>query len=173
MVKEDLLPARAALHEAAQAVRNLEELGTEPATMQAAAAIINAWSRLLVFGNRVFTKLEQVSKNSSTGRAWYSRVKKRRSEDPLLRYLQHARNTDEHSLTRVTVSDGGSFHVTVPSNLPPDATILHLDPTGGGNHKPGHPRSESCALRRRGSSYSRSLIAELCMLCLIPMTDAL
>jgi hypothetical protein len=61
-----------------------------------------AWSDFLVAAGRVFTKLEQGAKASGPSKAWYGRQKHLRRKDPLLVYLHHARNVDEHGLEPVT-----------------------------------------------------------------------
>lgn len=58
-MKLEVNPARAALTEAREAVGLLAAIGTEPEGMQVSGAAVRAWSRLLVYGNRVFTKLER------------------------------------------------------------------------------------------------------------------
>lgn len=63
-----------------------------------------AWSIILNSGNGVFAKLEQGAKVNGSTSAWYGRVKSFRKSDPLLSYMHHARNSDEHSIEDVTVS---------------------------------------------------------------------
>ena len=62
----------------------------------------SAWSDLLLSGNAVYTKLEQGSKFSGHSNAWFGRRKKERKDDPLLSYMLHARNSDEHSIEDIT-----------------------------------------------------------------------
>jgi len=55
------------------------------------------WYSFLVHFNNVFSKLEQAAKTSRRGRDWYLKVKAHRRQDAMLRYLQHARNCEEHN----------------------------------------------------------------------------
>jgi hypothetical protein len=57
-----------------------------------------AWSDFLTAANRVFSKLEQGAKISGQSKAWFGRKIHERRTDPLLSYLHHARNADEHGL---------------------------------------------------------------------------
>jgi hypothetical protein len=59
------------------------------------------WASFLVSAGRVFTKLEQGAKVSSKSKAWWGNNLHQRRTDPLLRYLWHARNADEHTLQRI------------------------------------------------------------------------
>jgi len=62
----------------------------------------SAWADLLLSGNAVYSKLEQGAKVSGKASAWYGRVKKLRKDDPLLSYMHHARNSEEHGIEDVT-----------------------------------------------------------------------
>jgi hypothetical protein len=68
-----------------------------------------AWSDFLVAANRVFSKLEQGAKISGQSKAWFGRKMHERRTDPLLSYLHHARNVDEHGLTASTKLLGIKF----------------------------------------------------------------
>lgn len=61
-----------------------------------------SWSNFLTSSNRVFSALEQGTKASAVDRAWMVTCKSTRKSDPLLRYMQHARNADEHGVESVT-----------------------------------------------------------------------
>lgn len=62
----------------------------------------SAWADFLLAANRIFTKLEQGAKTNGTSQAWFGRKKHERKSDPLLNYIHHARNADEHTLASVT-----------------------------------------------------------------------
>lgn len=64
--------------------------------------IETGWSNFLTSANRVFSKLEQGAKKNGKSNAWFNQKRVERRENALLRYLQHARNVDEHGLERVT-----------------------------------------------------------------------
>jgi hypothetical protein len=57
-----------------------------------------AWSDFLSASHRTFSKLEQAAKTSGTSKAWFGRKVHDRRNDPLLSYIHHARNVDEHGL---------------------------------------------------------------------------
>ncbi|MDO9472984.1 MAG: hypothetical protein Q7J28_07990 [Caulobacter sp.] len=60
-----------------------------------------AWSDFLLASNAVFSIIEQAAKSSSKGPPWFGRYKKERKDDPLLSYMHHARNSDEHGIEPV------------------------------------------------------------------------
>lgn len=65
-----------------------------------------AWSDFLAAHHTVFAKLEQASKKDNTTRNWFNLVKNERRTDELLKYVHHARNSDEHGIEDVTVRIG-------------------------------------------------------------------
>jgi hypothetical protein len=62
-----------------------------------------AWSDYLLAASTIYSKRSK-AKGSSGG--WYGRKKKERKDDPLLRYLHQARNSDEHGIERVAARGG-------------------------------------------------------------------
>lgn len=58
------------------------------------------WAAFLVHFERIFHRLAVAA--GGKGDAWYGRVEQYRKNDPLLSYLLHARNVDEHGLLMVT-----------------------------------------------------------------------
>lgn len=81
-----------------------------------------AWSDFLVYHHRFFTALKQVCGNKQH-QSWCQNVLRVRKTDPLLRYIHHARNSDEHGLIEVVRDEPGGFsigsggHRTVIENL--------------------------------------------------------
>jgi hypothetical protein len=61
-----------------------------------------AWSNFLLAAYTIFSKLEQGAKKRPKSDGWFSQVKGERKRDPLLNYLKHARNADEHRLEEIT-----------------------------------------------------------------------
>ncbi|WP_454886184.1 hypothetical protein [Sphingomonas oryzagri] len=59
------------------------------------------WSQYLSAWKGVYTVLEQGAKGSAESEAWFEAAKQARIADPILNYLYHARNADEHGLKRV------------------------------------------------------------------------
>lgn len=54
------------------------------------------WYSFLLNFNGFFTVLEQASKSNQKSMKWYSEIRNFRKSDPILSYLQHARNMEEH-----------------------------------------------------------------------------
>jgi hypothetical protein len=63
------------------------------------------WYDFLISSNAVFSVLEQGSKSFGKSETWFGRKKGERKGDPLLCYLHHARNADEHNVPSVTEID--------------------------------------------------------------------
>jgi hypothetical protein len=49
-----------------------------------------------------------LGKPNAKSRAWYDLKNKERKDDPLLRYLQQAQNSEEQGIERVVASEGNS-----------------------------------------------------------------
>jgi hypothetical protein len=56
------------------------------------------WAAFLVNFARAYTRLEAAA---GKGSAWWAKIAHERKTEPLLRYLQHARNVDEHGFKLV------------------------------------------------------------------------
>lgn len=88
-----------------------------------------AWSDLLIYGGRTFTKTEQLSKLTKNP-SWFSKHRSNRQNDTLLAYLWHARNADEHhGLAIMYETVNGSLNYTIPSGKPFEIE-LHMDSKG-------------------------------------------
>jgi len=61
----------------------------------------DAWRDFLLSSAGVYSKLESASKRDNQSRLWFNKKKEERRTDPVLRYLHHARNSDEHTTERV------------------------------------------------------------------------
>lgn len=68
---------------------------------QSYPAFAQAWTEFLTACGGIYTKLEQGAKGCRKSEGWFGRKKHDRSTDPLLRYLHHARNSDEHGIEPV------------------------------------------------------------------------
>jgi hypothetical protein len=86
-----------------------------------------AWSTFIAAANTVYSKLEQGSKGSGKSSACFGRQKHVRTMDPLLSYILHARNSDEHGLE--IVSGVGVFAQSLHEGVDvrADAKGLHLN----------------------------------------------
>lgn len=88
--------ATARFVKAAKAVQTMREAGDDfTATQQ-------AWSDFIIAIAGIYSKLEQGVKGDGRASAWFGTVRKERRDNPILCYLQHARNADEHTLEETT-----------------------------------------------------------------------
>jgi hypothetical protein len=102
----------------------------------------SAWSDLLIAGNGIYSKLEQGSKVSGKATGWFGRAKKARKEDPLLSYMHHARNSEEHGIEDVTARmKAGQATITIRE--PFDPSKLHGIQLHIGTDSLGHVRISS------------------------------
>src|ERR1035438_7608475 len=102
---------KAAWTEFNRAFQSITELGTS----NHYAEVERHWAAFLVSAGRVFTKLEQAAKGSSKSEAWWGHQVKQRRTEPLLRYIWHARNADEHGIQPVTEMHPGSIKEVMPT----------------------------------------------------------
>ena len=87
-----------------KAIASAEAMRTAKTFMEYDAA----WSDFLSAAHRIFSKLEQGAKVSEKSKTWFGSKKHERKTDPLLAYIHHARNADEHGIERITeVTPGG------------------------------------------------------------------
>lgn len=63
------------------------------------------WYDFLFSSNAVFSILEQGAKGFDKSENWLGKKRHERKNDPLLSYLHHARNADEHGIPSVTELD--------------------------------------------------------------------
>lgn len=88
-----------------RAVDNLESARTDLKGFSAKSSYRTArdsWCNILVKSHRIFTLLEQGAKVTDASKNWFGRHKHTRRTDPLLQYVHHARNADEHGIEAVT-----------------------------------------------------------------------
>ncbi len=85
-------------------------------------AYSQAWSDFLSQASRIYSKLEQGAKGCKTSEPWFGRMKAERKLDPLLAYIHHARNSDEHGLDYVVAETGSSLIGTMAEG----ATEFHM-----------------------------------------------
>jgi hypothetical protein len=96
MDRKAIQKARSRLRSAAEAVHAMESDAPDLPRFEA------EWWKFLVASSSIYATLEQGSKSNSRSVAWFGHRKHERRTDPLLRYIHHARNTEEHSLTGST-----------------------------------------------------------------------
>lgn len=124
MKPEAVAAASAALTRARSALASIEAFGPSPSPQQM-REILNHWSDLLTYGNRVFGKLEQGAKRTSAA-DWFAAIKEERQTDPLLNYLHEARNVDDHGIAPVASSD----HVFQIADLSGGQAVTMFSTTG-------------------------------------------
>ena len=93
---------------------NIEAL----ATLRPAAdfeEIQTRWAAFLSAADRMFNKLKEGASASPQSKHWYGTKAYQRRTDPMLCYLQHARNADEHTLEVVTKSQPGLIREVEPT----------------------------------------------------------
>ena len=61
-----------------------------------------AWTSFLVAAGAFYSKLDQGTKGHGKSSVWFGLKKEQRRNDPVLRYLLFARNSNEHGIERVT-----------------------------------------------------------------------
>lgn len=81
-----------------------------------------AWRQFLQEINKVWKKVELECKKNSKFKAWRVKYVELRKTDPLLCYLHHARNSEEHTLTEITKRVAGSLAISAP----PETGVLHI-----------------------------------------------
>ena len=86
------------------AKERLEDAGEALTQLQTALSFKRqkkAWRRFLIDVSAVYDKLNQGSQNNyPTSKQWYhGPIDKMRRQDPLLRYLKQAQNSDKHSIS--------------------------------------------------------------------------
>lgn len=70
-----------------------------------------AWLQFLNNAAKIYSKLGKGSKGSGSSEGWFGRVKHERRTDPLLSYVHHARNADEHGIEPITERDKGFLSI--------------------------------------------------------------
>lgn len=106
---------KAAIEAARTEYRRAAESLAQVATTNDFPTLEKYWASFLVSAGRVFTKLEQGAKVCSKSRAWWGSKVHQRRTDPLLCYLWHARNADEHTLQRVNQLQPAQSKVIEPT----------------------------------------------------------
>jgi hypothetical protein len=66
------------------------------------ADVQSHWTAFLASAGRVFTKLEEGSKDTQKSKTWFGTKVHQRRTDPVLRYVWQARNAHEHTLQDLT-----------------------------------------------------------------------
>lgn len=84
------------------------------------------WTQFLGLAGKVFSKLEQGAKCSTSSKAWFGRVIGLRRSDPLLRYVWHARNAEEHTLQDVVSLNPGYAQWNPPTEAEAEKLRLAL-----------------------------------------------
>jgi hypothetical protein len=77
----------------------------------------SAWGYFLVSLDRVRSSLKAGAKHNPTSRQWFGGWEKKAAKDPLLAYLQEARNTDEHTTEPIATHFPGGVNVEAGGQL--------------------------------------------------------
>ena len=76
-----------------------------------------AWSEFLTAASAIYSKLETGSKGHPKSEPWFGRIKNERKFDPLLSYIHHARNSDEHGIEQITDGEDGTVTITARGSV--------------------------------------------------------
>jgi hypothetical protein len=87
--------ARSEYDRAVQSIDALESCNTP-------ADVKTYWSAFLAAAGRVYSELQQGAKVSASSKNWFGTKVSQRRSNPLLQYLWHARNADEHPTIEAT-----------------------------------------------------------------------
>ncbi len=103
------------------------------------------WWTFLHAASGIYAKLEQGAKTNGRSSAWFGRVKRLRKTDPLLSYLHHARNSEQHGLDPILehqklgfvakkgatvvppAEEGGQWHIQATVGVPMEVQIVSPD----------------------------------------------
>jgi hypothetical protein len=129
-----------------------------------------AWSEIIAQLSRFYSKLEQGAKGCATSEPWFGQIKKARGSDPLMSYIHHARNSDEHGLDHITQRRADSMTLGFPATtevkvgfemMIDDKGAMHVwnptvdSPNGGINSvEIVNPRVELVSVKDRGVVYA-------------------
>lgn len=86
------------------------------------SSLDESWSNFLVAAKIVFAKLGAGAKGDTKSEGWFQRVLGEQRSDPLLRFLYHARNAEEHGLDR-SIEQAYDIRVVEGVRLEVDATF--------------------------------------------------
>lgn len=87
-----------ALHKAKEHLKLAKEAATKLTLEDGFKPYERAWTEFLAQVSRLYSKMEQGSKGCGKSEAWFGRKKHDRKKDPLLSYLHHARDCEEHGI---------------------------------------------------------------------------
>ncbi|OXE36439.1 MAG: hypothetical protein CGW95_07685 [Phenylobacterium zucineum] len=109
-----------------------------------------SWSNFLVAVKLVFAKLGAGARGDPTSEGWFARVQGEQRADPLLKFLYHARNAEEHGLDRsiehaydIRVVEGVRLEVNAILEPNGDVTFRNIHDAGQVVHFPlkGTPKA--------------------------------
>lgn len=107
-----------------------------------------AWTSFLVAAGAFYSKLDQGAKGHGKSSVWFGLKKEQRRNDPVLRYLLFARNSNEHGIERVTEWKDAGW-ADVPFGQQHKTFIQRIDPD----------TSEPIGEPMRAFLYSQHLVA--------------
>lgn len=110
----------------------LEKASAKIGEMRAAnnlQEIADLWSEHLTNLQRAFTKLRMACKEGAS-KGWCDNVFHERSKDPLLSYVLHARNADEHGVASITAHKAGTIGIGPKTGNSLEIDHLSIGPGG-------------------------------------------
>jgi hypothetical protein len=104
MKRDAIVKAEGKLERMRQAVGKMKE-AKEPDHIK------SSWEDFIIAARTFYNALAQGAKDTNESSAWFAKKKHARKTDPLLKYIQHARNAEEHGIRQIT--DSASSHITL------------------------------------------------------------
>ncbi|HAI29311.1 MULTISPECIES: hypothetical protein [unclassified Thalassospira] len=89
--------------------------------------LISAWEDFVIASGSFYAALEQGAKTSPQSNAWFGRVKGDRKKDPLLQYIQQARNAEEHGIEKISKPSNSAIALRSAGDE------VHISSNGNGN----------------------------------------
>ena len=105
---------RVALQKAAEHLNLVKTAVDEMAAATNFSSYERAWMDFLAQASRFYNKLEQGAKNCNKSEPWFGRRKRERKKDPLLSYIHHARDCEEHAIDFTTSMSADMLRGTMP-----------------------------------------------------------
>jgi hypothetical protein len=82
----------------------------------------DGWLDFLNETQRVFLKMKKATEKCSA-KGWYDQIQNQRTSDDMLSYVLHARNADEHGISKVTEVERGGIGINVGG----DGYVEHME----------------------------------------------
>lgn len=102
-----------------------------------------AWSEFLTQSSRFYSKLEQGAKGCNKSTPWFGLKKHERKTDPLMSYIHHARDGDEHGLDYVVVETGSELRAYMAKGATEYSVTMQVMMDSFGKMHVRHPKTST------------------------------